>query len=212
MASPGHAEPSIKQHGHIRLSNVSSPIWCQVIILTNDDFLFIGHLVAKFSEQHYKDQHCLGHPAALPVPYCSCRSSCGGHRVILCPFAGGFNINRCQCIHNIPIRINRLWTSLHVSKQLICDIWLTTQIKQSKQTSDYVPISILHFPARSYASWINQSHGNHKKPLAGANRDRYFGQEPLESDMVIQGDICQVTLDISGGLIESQWGSRKYPQ
>ena len=119
MASPGHAKPSIKQHGHIRLSNVSSPIWCQVIILTNDDFLFIGHLVAKFSEQHHKDQHCLGHPAALPVPNCSCRSSCGGHRVILCPFAGGFNINRCQYIHNIPIRINSLWTSLHVSKQLI---------------------------------------------------------------------------------------------
>ena len=45
------------------------------------------------------------------------------------------------------------------------------------------------FPARSYVSWINQSHGNHKTPLAGANRDRYFRQEPLESDMVIQGDI-----------------------
>ena len=48
-------------------------------------------------------------------------------------------------------------------------------------------ISILHFPARSYVSWINHLHGNHKTPLSGANRDRYFGQEPLESDMVIQG-------------------------
>ena len=50
MASPGHAKPSIKQHGHLRLSNVSSPIWCQVIILTNDDFLFIGLLVAKLGQ------------------------------------------------------------------------------------------------------------------------------------------------------------------
>ena len=120
MASPGHAKPSIKKHGHLKLSNVSSPIWCQVIILTNDDFLFIGHLVAKFSEQHDEDQHCLGNPGHtghqlfLPIKLWE------SHRVILCPFAGGFNVTRCHCIHNIPIRINMInssWTSLHVSKQ-----------------------------------------------------------------------------------------------
>ena len=61
------------------------------------------------------------------------------------------------------------------------------------------------FSRRSYVSWINQSHGNHKTPLAGANRDRYFGQEPLESDMVIQGVHIPKTQQVVGPLSSDQW-------